>query len=203
MLNYFPLLFPDELIQKLTSKGYYKYYLPGDIILTGKQTPDLNFFLIDGLVKIYLEKIDKKFFISYQKGHDFCLLNSSSALSSYAENFSFKVIHPSKVLILSKRHVFDYCHHFPSFRKHIFDCYQREYLMIMDNLKNKLNTPLLNHLFNYLKMKSIFLNDHKIPYSILEISEDLQFSKKSISKGLSQLEQQKKIVRNINTITIL
>ncbi|WP_459212780.1 Crp/Fnr family transcriptional regulator [Aquimarina rhabdastrellae] len=203
MPTYFPPLFPDELIKKLISMGHCKSYAPGEIILTGKQKQNLNYFMIDGLVKVYLEKNGKKFFISYQKDSDFRLLNTISAISNRAENFSFKVVHPSEILILSKKQVFESFHDYPSFKKHIFDCYQKEYQMIIDNLKFTLSSSLIDRLYDYLKVKAAFLNDYKVPYTTQEIAEDLQFSRQSITKGLMELEQQQKIIRNINTIIML
>ncbi len=203
MRFHFPTLFTDDLIQELTSIGYYQSYALGETITIDNSNEHLNYFMINGLAKIYLERNNQKLFLSYQNGADFNLLNLISSTTNQTERFSFTFIKRSHVFILSNKHLFNIFLNHSIFKKHIYDSYQKNYHLIINTLRNSLKMSLLDRLYHYLKIKSYYLNTSKMPYSIQEIADDLQFSRKSISKKLMTLQSQQKIIRKIDIIIIL
>lgn len=202
MRFHFPVLFTNDLIQELIALGSYESYSNGEILTIDNSNQHLNYFMINGLAKVYLEKKNQKLFLSYQNGNDFNLLNLVSCTTNQTESFSFIFIKHSQVFTLSNKHLFDMFLSYPIFKKHIYDCYQKKNHLIINTLKNSLKISLLDRLYHYLKIKSYYLNTPKIPYSIHEIAEDLQFSRQSISKNLRILQSQQKIIRTIDILII-
>ncbi|WP_459212816.1 Crp/Fnr family transcriptional regulator [Aquimarina rhabdastrellae] len=200
--SYFPLLFPKELIQEINTVGDFISYEEGKTIFKNKKRLNQNYFMLSGLVKVYLNKDDKNMFLSYHNGSDFRMLNAISTISKHVNTFYYNILKSTDFLILSNQHVSDFFLRYPAFRSHVFDCYQKEYKITLDKLGFHLNATLSEHLWNYLETKASVLNTQEIPYSTTEIAEDLQYSRQSINKALIKLEKENRIQRRINIIDI-
>ncbi|MDY8135750.1 Crp/Fnr family transcriptional regulator [Aquimarina sp. 2201CG5-10] len=195
--------FSKELIAVLKEHGTTYHHSSGEQLLYHDNTHTETYILLSGLVKLFIEYENKKILLYHLEGSKACIVSHANLFNDYLLEFSSVVIQDSVIITISNEKAVELRNTYPEFEKVMICSYSLHYTSILGVIKQFITESLESRLFNYLKLKSSFLNSLEIKIPIQEISTDLNFSREAISRGLKKLESNNQIIRKTRSVVLV
>lgn len=201
MLENLPL--SEEVINLFKNYGKMLYYKKGDIL---QNCPYFNLgvcILTSGIVKISINHNNHKTLLYHIDCSSPQIMNHTNSLNISYEAISSTALKDSIVINIPNNLFIEWTSAYIDLRDFMIDSFQYHYINIINKTQEFNNQSLEVLLLNYIKTKSKLYKDLEIKIPLLEISEDLNFSREAISRSLKILEKNGKIIRKTRSIILL
>lgn len=203
-MHYKDLLNLDEKLTKEIQKhSVIKTYTPGDMIISQGAYKDQTAFIIDGLVKVFIEQENSSLLLYHLCPESNCIASFMNIFTHTPIEVSMQSIHETTLMWVSNSKIMELAEEFSCLKLALINSYQNNHYHLRNALKNLTVNTLEDRLYEYLKVKSKHYktSDLKIPHS--EIAMDLNFSREAISRAVKRLEIIKKVIRKPRSIVLV
>ena len=187
------LPFNEELISLIKQDCVINNYKKGDRITYEKELLGYSTYLVKGILELYVKYENRRIFLYNLYGNEICLVSFSGLFDDFHVDFYDKVIEDSTTITIPIDKLTEWSILYEEFRELIMSSYQKHYSSLLDVIRQFTEDSLETRLYNYLKLKSQYLNSLKIPISHKQIACDLSFTRESITRGLKKIGRAKQI----------
>ena len=168
--------------------------IPADtIILREGQYVKVVPVVLDGLIKVYIEKEDKDFLLYYIHPGQSCILSFSAGLRDQKSRVFAMTVEPTKALLIPVEKLRRLVREYPSILRWYTDLYHERYYELIDTFESVIFKRLDQRTYEYLKNKASLQNTEILNITHREIATDLGTAREVITRVLKKLEREKKI----------
>ncbi len=168
--------------------------IPADtIILREGQYVKVVPVVLDGLIKVYIEKEDKNFLLYYIYPGQSCILSFSAGLRDQKSRVFAMTVEPTKALLIPVEKLRRLVREYPSILRWYTDLYHERYYELIDTFESVIFKRLDQRTYEYLKNKASLQNTEILHITHREIATDLGTAREVITRVLKKLEREKKI----------
>ncbi len=197
------LPFSKEVIKLFETYGKILHYKKGDLLQNCDEFNNGVCILLTGIVKISINHHNKRTLLYYIESSNSKIMNYTNSPNIPTDEICSIVVEDISILRIPNNLFLEWTNTYIELRDFMISSFQYHYMSIVNKMQEISNQSLENNLFNYIKTKSKLYNKNEIKTPLLEISEDLNFSREAISRGLKALELNKKIIRKTRSIILL
>ncbi|CAL2084074.1 transcriptional regulator, Crp/Fnr family [Tenacibaculum sp. 190524A02b] len=194
---------PKEVIQLFQTHGTVLHYKKGDLLQKCDCYNTGVCIIIKGIVKVSVQSDNKKIFLYHINGKQPNMINYSGIYSKENSDICCICLDDVTILRMTNHQFLEWVNAFSEFRALMIASFHKHYTSILERTQNTSDQPLKTILYNYLKVKVDLYNTNEVKVPLLEISEDLNFSREAISRGLKTLESENRIIRKTRSIIVL
>ncbi len=178
--------------------------IPADtIILREGQYVRVVPVVLNGLIKVYLEREDKDFFLYYIQPGQSCILSFSAGLRDQKSRVFARTIEPTRALLVPVEKLRKLVREYPSILRWYTDLYHERYNELIDTFESVLFKRLDQRIYEYLRNKASLQNTDLVHITHREIATDLGTAREVVTRILKKLEREKKIQIIAGQIKIL
>ena len=201
MLENLPL--SKEVTDLLKNHGKVLHYEKGYLLQDCCLFDEGVCILISGIVKISIKHNEKKVLLYHLECSNPQIMNFTNTPNLSSDVISSTVLKDATILNIPKNLFLEWSSTYIELRDFMTTSFQYHYMSIINKTQEISNQSLEELLLNYIKTKSKLYKNSEIKIPLLEISEDLNFSREAISRGLRILENNEKIIRKTRSIILL
>lgn len=197
------LPFTKEVINLFENHGDILYYKKGDLLQNCYKFNNGVCILLSGIVKISINIRNKRTLLYYIESNNSQIMNYTNSPNIPTDEICSIVLEDSTLIRVPNSLFLEWTNTHAELGDFMVSSFQYHYLSIINKMEEISNHSLESNLLNYLKTKSKLYCKSEIKIPLLEISEDLNFSREAISRGLKTLEINNKIIRKTRSIILL
>ncbi|PKH52337.1 hypothetical protein CXF68_17270 [Tenacibaculum sp. Bg11-29] len=201
MLENLPL--SKEVIDLFKKHGKILHYKKGSLLPNCSRFDKDVCILLSGIVKMSIKHNNKKILLYHVEGFNPKIMNYTNTQNISSDIICRIVLKDAIVLNIPNDFFLEWTSTYIELRDFMITSFQYHYMCIINKTQEVSNQTLEEHLLGYIKTKSKLYKNSEIRIPILEISEDLNFSREAISRGLKNLETNNKIIRKTRSIVLL
>lgn len=201
MLENLPL--SKEVIDLFKKYGKILHYKKGSLLPNCTRSNKDVCILLSGIVKMCIKHGNKKILLYHVDGIKPKIINYTNTSNISSDILCGTILKDAIVLNIPNDFFLEWASTYIEVRDFMITSYQYHYINIINKTQEVSNQTLEEHLLGYIKTKSKLYKNSEIRIPILEISEDLNFSREAISRGLKNLETNNKIIRKTRSIVLL
>lgn len=197
------LPFPDEVIRLFKAHGKILHYEKNCILQDCCVFNNSVCILLAGIVKISIIHHDKRILLYHINGDNPQIINYTSAPQINSNDLYTKTLEKTTVISIPNELFLDWTSTYIELRDFMITSFQYHYISIVNKMYEISNSSLESNLLSYIKTKSKLYKKNEVKIPLLEMSEDLNFSREAISRGLKVLENNNLIIRKTRSIILL
>ncbi|WP_299161274.1 hypothetical protein [uncultured Tenacibaculum sp.] len=201
MLKNLPL--SKEVIDLLKNYGTILHYKKGYLLQDCNRFDQGVCILISGIVKMSIKHNHKKILLYHLDCSNPIIMNYTNTPNISSDVICSTIIKDATILNIPNDLFLEWTSTYIELRDFMIASFQYHYMNIINKTQEIRNQSLEELLLSYIKTKSKLYKNSEIKIPLLEISEDLNFSREAISRGLRILENNKKIIRKTRSIVLL
>lgn len=201
MLENLPL--SKEVIDLFKKHGKLLHYKKGYLLQSCRRFDEGVCILTSGIVKISINHNNKKILLYHIDCSSPQIMNYTNSPNISSEVISSTVLKDATILNIPNSLFLEWTSTYIELRDFMISSFQYHYMSIISKTQEISNQPLDTLLLNYIQTKSKLYKSSEIKIPLLEISEDLNFSREAISRSLKVLEKSEKIIRKTRSIILL
>ncbi|WP_028888796.1 Crp/Fnr family transcriptional regulator [Tenacibaculum ovolyticum] len=197
------LPFSKEAIDLLKKHGKILHYKKGSLLENCTRSNKDVCILLSGIIKMCIKHGNKKLLLYHVEGIKPKIINYTNTSNISSDIVCGTVLKDAIVLNTPNDLFLEWASTYIELRDFMITSYQYHYINIINKTQEVNSRTLEEHLLGYIKTKSKLYKNPEIKVPVLEISEDLNFSREAISRGLKNLEINNKIIRKTRSIVLL
>lgn len=198
----FPFLSRD-FIQTLITESEIITLEPDTEILRAGQYVKVIPLVIDGIIKVFTNKVDKDLLLYYIEPQESCIMSFTASLKNEPSKVYAITETPTTVLLIPVDKVALWRKEHPAFNAIFFQQYDQRYSDLLNTINQMLFDKLDQRLLHYLEKKRDLINDSILKIAHKEIAHDLGTSREVISRIIKKLEREQILIQHKNFIEML
>ncbi|WP_127846255.1 Crp/Fnr family transcriptional regulator [Psychroflexus aestuariivivens] len=196
-------IFEEELLEEINEVGIVKKVKSGDELIRIGQYLTAMPLLLDGVIKVMREDKEGFELLLYflEKGETCAMTLSCCTATAVSEIRAVAEIDSTLVMIPIEK-MEAWISKYKSWRNFVFDSYHNRLMEVLETIDNIAFKKMDQRLLKYLHNKAKFYENSEIKTTHQEIAYDLHTSRVVVSRLLKQLEKEKRIALQRNSIKL-
>ncbi|MFP8488438.1 Crp/Fnr family transcriptional regulator [Gracilimonas sp. Q87] len=189
----------EEVIELSSVKEFSK----GTEILREEQYVKVLPIVIEGLVKVYSRFNEKELLLYYIEPSQSCVMTFYAALKNTPSQVFAVTEEASKILLIPVKYLPGWLKDHPEFNELFYNQFNLRYTELLNTIGHLLVDNMDKRLYDHLKKKSLLTKDSTIRMSHSQIANELGTAREVVTRVLSKLKTEGKVVQNSIGIKII
>ena len=200
--EHFSYLFEREVLDEISDVGVYKKVISGDILIeVGSRIENMP-LLINGALKVFIEKTDHEQILYYIERGDTCAMTLNCCVGKTKSEIKAVAEVDSELILVPVDRMEGWLR-FKSWRKFVFESYNNRLFEMLDAIDSLAFLRLDERVVKHLKDKVLINHTTFLTISHLDIAIELNTSRVVISRVLKKLEIEGEIKLHRGRIEVL
>ncbi len=155
---------------------------------------DTVLFLEKGAIKVLQNEKKKTYLVMIIEGNTYPIILPTCNIynTAYNKSFIFETITTTEILTVKKEE-FDTLSEAKDFSQYLMMNYEYQYSLTLKVIEERIQFSVKEQLYRYLEKMGTLLKNDRLDFSLKELEKDLGYSRSTILRTLTKLDDEKKI----------